>query len=533
MPIPHKKKGNSPKETGKPHRAVAFPFRCAAIDVGSNAVRLLAAEFSGHDAYKVLEELRSPVRLGHGVYLTGKLSPRVMEGALEVFADYRMRMDALGITHYRAVATSAVRESENGQAFLSRVRSKTGLTLSAITGSEEARLLHRAVRSRLDLSAGTWVLVDVGGGSVEVILADAAGVRWNESHTMGSVRLLEELTGGPEDPAHFLRLLTEYAGTLRIPAGLENERLAGYVATGGNIEALVGIALASRGSNGVGRLPLKDLSSLIQKLAALSFRERVERLGLREDRADVILPAAIVYERLARVAGAGEILVPFVGLKEGVLLDLAGSLSLPPGHETVQEYEVQQGALALGRKYRFDEAHGLHVARHALSMFDQLGAFHGLGEADRRILHAAAILHDIGTFVSYNRHHKHSLYLISQSSLPGFSPKENLLVANVARYHRRGAPKLQHETYAVLEREDQRRVTRLAAILRLADSLDRDHRQTVRRVHVKLQRGGLRLELEGEGDMLLEGWALKKRADLFQRAFRLPVKFLKRERGTT
>jgi exopolyphosphatase / guanosine-5'-triphosphate,3'-diphosphate pyrophosphatase len=525
VPVPMKKT-NPATEPGRAFPTLAFPFRCAAIDVGSNAVRLLAAEFSDHDLYKVLEEHRDPVRLGHGVFLTGKLLPPVMEKALGVFAQYRARMDALGITHYRAVATSAVRESENGQGFLVRVRAKSRLELESITGSEEARLVHRAIRSRLDLASGSWIVVDVGGGSVEVMLVDATGILWSESHTMGSVRLLEELAGGAEDPGRFLRLLTEYAGTLRIPSGLDSQRVTGYVATGGNVEALAGMALSPKGANGVSRLSLSEISGLIQKLSALSFRERVEKLGLREDRADVILPAAIVYERLARLAGVQEILVPYVGLKEGLLLDLAECLTLPRGH-AVQERQVQQGALSLGRKYRFDEAHGLHVAKHALSLFDQLRPLHELGEADRRILHAAAILHDIGTFVSYTRHHKHAMYLISESSLQGFSPRENFLVANVARYHRRGAPKPQHEGFAALDREERERVTRLAAILRLADSLDRDHRQTVRRVHVGLQKGSLRLGLEGEGEMLLEGWALKKRADLFQRTFALSVKFSK------
>lgn len=504
--------------------AVKFPLRVGAVDVGSNAVRFLAVEFDAPGRYRILEEARNPVRLGHGVFLTGRLAAPEMDAAVAVFRGYRQQLDALGISRYRAVATSAVRESENGPDFLERVREEAGLELTAISGPEETRLVHRAISSRVDLGTGTWLIVDLGGGSVEVSLADASGVLWSESHTMGAVRLLEELTGSAEDPGRFTRLLSEYVGTLRVPVPLERDNPSGYVATGGNVEALAQLALAPRDEDGVSRLPMRDLANLIQTMALMSFRQRVDRLGLREDRADVILPAAMIYERLGRLAGADHILVPHVGVKEGLVLDLADGLAQREGARAIQEEKVNEAARALGRKYRFDEAHGLHVSRLALSLFDQLAPVHGLGNGERRVLQAAAILHDIGSFVSFSRHHKHTLYLVANSNLPGFSAREVLMVANVARYHRRGEPKLQHETYAALERGERAAVLKLACLLRLADAMDREHRQTVRTVGARTARGALRLDLKGEGDMLLEGWALKRKADLFQKTFGLKVR---------
>ena len=471
------------------------------------------------------------MRLGHGVFLTGRLAAREMDQALQVFRLYRERMEALGVKSYRAVATSAVRDSDNGPEFLARVTKEAGLDLAAINGSEEARLVHRAVASRVDLSGGTWMLVDLGGGSVEVTLADESGVLWSESHTVGAVRLLEELTGASEDPGRFLRLLTEYVGTLRVPAALERERPRGLVATGGNIETLAQLALAPRGADGVSRLPVGDLSRLISKLSSMSYRERVEKIQLREDRADVILPAALVYERLALLARVEVVHVPYVGVKDGIVLDLADALA---SETTVLERrgrEVEQAALALGRKYRFDEPHGLHVAKMALALFDQLKGRHGMGAEERRVLQAAAMLHDVGSFVSYKGHHKHSLYLLSNSNLPGFSPREIQLVANVARYHRRSTPKPQHEPFAALDGADQNRVIQLASLLRLADALDREHRQTVREVRAKAADGTLKLRLSGRGDMLLEAWALKRKSDLFQRFFRLDVEVAVKDRG--
>ena len=495
----------------------AGEFRCAAVDVGSNAIRFLAARFTSPGAFDVLEATRNPVRLGHGVFIRGELDGQATARAVAVLAEYRRRMESLGIEHYRAVATSAVRESRNGDAFLAEVQERAGLRLEPIGGSEEARLVYRAVKNRLDLGNRRWLLVDVGGGSVEVALADRAGILWSESHTMGAVRLLEELAASAEEAGRLPRLLSEYVGTLRLHRDLEGMNL-GCVATGGNAEALASLALCPREKGGAARLGVGVLERLAHRLAGLSYRERIETLGIREDRADVILPAALVYLRLARLAGAREIRVPFVGLREGVVLELAEART---GRESGgrSEAAVEEAILPVGRKYGFDEGHGLHVSRLALSLFDQTRDLHRLGPTERAILQAAALLHDVGTFVSYNRHHKHSLYLIANSELAGFSARETLLVANVARYHRRSAPKLQHEAFSVLDRRERRVVRILASLLRLADALDREHRQRVHRVEVSRRGERVRLAVEGEGDLLLEGWSVKRKADLFRETF--------------
>ncbi len=517
-------------KTPKPSRR-AKPFRCAAVDVGSNAIRFLAAEFAAPPRFTVLRADRNPVRLGHGVFINGRLSPGQLEEAVQVLRGYALLMRELGITAYRAVATSAVRESGNGEEFLGRVLDEAGLELEVINGSEEARLVHRAVKSRVDMSGGTWMMADLGGGSVEVSLADGGSVLWSESHTMGAVRLLEELAGGGQAPGSFLRLLEEYTQTLRITMALEGADPKGFIATGGNSETLAQMAMAAVDSEGVARFPVSTLSSLIQKLARLSYRERMEQLGLRGDRADVILPAAIVYERLAGLSGAGEITVPFVGVREGIVLDLADGLGRGDERRSRREREVLRAAVALGRKYRFDEPHGLHVAALSLSLFDQLKGLHKLGDEERDALQAAAMLHDIGSFVSYKSHHKHTLYLIANSDLPGLSPGQVRVVANVARYHRRSLPKLQHESYAGLDAGPKEVVRKLAALLRLADAMDREHRQKVQGVRAKVLGGTLVLTMVGEGDLLLEGWALKRKSDLFRRAYNMPVEISPRAKG--
>ena len=501
--------------------SLEFPLRVASVDVGSNAFRFIAAEFSAPDRYTALSAVRVPVRLGHSAFLTGELSASAIDRTVAGFCRFRDEIDRLGIDHVRAVATSAVRESRNGADLVRRVADEAGITIRLISGMEEARLVWTAVKSRIDLGDGKWMLVDLGGGSVEVSLADRSGIMWSESHRMGSVRLLEELTGAEDAPAHFANLLAEYAATLCIPHASKHWTPVKLIATGGNIEELARmVGERGPGGDGVMRISRARLGMAIEEFSRLSYSQRIGRLGLREDRADVILPAAIVYDRVAELAGADGILVPRVGVKEGVLLDMVAELSSGAGIEW-RERIVCEGALILGRRYLFDEDHGRHVAFLALSLFDQLTDLHGLEPRDRRILLAGALLHDIGQHISYARHHKHSLYLILHSEIPGVAPDELPLVALVARYHRRAEPRSRHYLYGDLSRADRRRIEKLAALLRLADSLDREHLQRVHGVAARVRDDRLELRLERGGSLLLEQWALRKKGKLFARVFGL------------
>ena len=511
-------KNSKKKKKSKPAEAASFPLRAACVDMGSNAIRFVAADFTSESGYSVLVSERRAVRLGHSVFLSGRLDQQAMDAAVEALADFKRQMDELGIEHYRAVATSAVRESKNGRDFVKRIASETGLKLEVISGSEEARLVHTAVAQVVPLGSRRWLLVDLGGGSVEVSLVDQQGCYWSESHTMGSVRLLEELTEAGADPGRFRRLLAEYISVLKVPAMSDGQQLAGYIATGGNIEALAKVAGFSD-ETGVTQLPVETLRAVIEQLARMSYRQRVDDLGLRDDRADVILPAAMVYERLADVSGVSEITVPRVGIKEGVLFDVIDSLVRTRDYEDRQEREVLAGATTVGRKYLFDEAHARHVAMLAASLFDQLRQLHGLGDDDRKILQASAMLHDMGQFVSYKGHHKHSLYLLSNTELPNFDDREMMMVANVARYHRKAHPQQHHHFFMALEEAERERVTRLAAILRVADALDREHRQRVTGVTAKVSDNEVALWLDGTAGALLESFTVQKKADLFLQTF--------------
>ena len=317
-------------------------MRVAAIDAGSNGIRFVAADFLGRSRYSVVRKTRKAVRLGHGVFTTGRLDDATVELAAKAFRGFRQRIDALEVERYRAVGTSATREATNRQAFLDRILEESDIVLEPIDGREEARLVHLAVRSRVDLSRGRWVLVDLGGGSVEVSIVNEAGILWSESYRVGTVRLVETLAEADGCHRSLLAWVQGELGPLTIPPYVGVGGPAALAATGGNIEKIARLALGRTSGREVASLPIRDLDAMIRLLSRVTVEERISKLRLRPDRADVIVPAALVYRHFARLAGVDRIVVPGVGVKDGVLLDVAATetgratpnLPLPGSHRT-------------------------------------------------------------------------------------------------------------------------------------------------------------------------------------------------------
>ena len=496
------------------------PLRVASIDVGTNAIRFLAVEFQDQVRYRVIAEARLPIRLGHGVFTDGRIEPAAAAATSDGLAQVSLTMKDLAVARYRAVATSAVRESTNRREFLRRVLERAGMRLEIISGSEEMRLVHAAVRRRMSLGGGTWTIVQLGGGSVEVATADSARVTWCETHAMGAVRLLELFAGAGKEPAEFVRLVQEHVSTIRLPERAAAGTAAGFIGTGGGIDTLARLRAGTGDTREPPRISRADLRTLITDLSRMPVEERIRVLGLRPDRADVIVPAAIVYEHLAGLFGAPEILVPGGGVREGIVFDLAESLAR---RQYPREKRPRGGAVRLGRKFHFDEAHARQVTRLALSLFDQLVEVHELGAGERRLLEAAALLHDVGSLVAYKGHHKHSLYIISHSELPGFTPADMALVGTIARYHRRGAPSHAHPGFVGLSRPDRDRVRKLSALLRIADVLDKDHRQKIESVEAAAVDHRVQIRVVGAEETLVEQQALREKDEVFSDAFGMTV----------
>jgi exopolyphosphatase/guanosine-5'-triphosphate,3'-diphosphate pyrophosphatase len=503
----------------------------AAIDVGSNALRLRIIEAQSPDVWREIDASRASVRLGREVFVTGRLSSAAIAEATAALRGFREAMDLAGVTSYRAVATSAVREASNGAVLVERARREAGIEIETIEGVEEARLVQLAVSRRMTLG-GRTLLVDVGGGSTELCLLERGRNVFSISLALGTVRMLETYLAPSSSTSAQRGLHGNSAGALGRRAfrvmceGVDRAlaealprlgRVERIVGTGGNMDAL---AALSKAEQGVADVP--TMRALLIRMSAMTPAVRARTFGLRPDRADTIVPAAAIFVRLAESLRIATVLAPGVGVKDGVLAELAlrhFRIWDAAGHDE----SVLDACRRLGRRYQWDEAHADRVASFAGRLFDDLTPLHRYGRRERLLLSAAALLHDIGDFVRYDAHHKHSQYIIENSDIMGLSAEEHAIVANLARYHRKSTPQMAHATFAALGKSARAKVRALSAILRIADALDREHRGKVERVRARIQDKAVVLSIHGSAGRELEEWTVLAKAGPFRDVFGLEV----------
>jgi len=496
-----------------------MPATIAAIDVGSNAIRLAIATVDATGQYQVVHNAREAVRLGHDVFATGRISDVTIKAALEAFRRFREQLSKYSVTRFKAVATSALREAENGEAFVALVLKRHRIPISVIGPEEEARLVHLAVKERIQLNGRIALLVDIGGGSVEISLGNKSGILSTQSYAMGSVRLLRILNQRRLTRSRFNQLVSRYVDVTnrRLQKELGGQKIEMCIGTGGSIESIGEIRRDLFKKRSSAKITTIELASVSRKLQALTVEERIQRFHLRPDRADVISPAAVVLQNILRQARVREILIPGVGVKDGLLSEIVWEILYRGKH--LDRDQVMNSAFQFGRKYAFDEKHGIVVSRLALQIFDQTRHIHGLNGESRMLLEVAALLHDVGQYVGVSNHHKHTFYLLQAGPIIGLSPSQIELMANVARYHRKSPPRLVHESFASLSPKQRKVVSTLASILRVADAIDRQHADCVQSVNLTFKRQRVTLRLRGGGDLLLEKWALAKRSELFEKFF--------------
>ena len=491
----------------------------AAIDVGSNALRMVVGRIVHDGKVEVVENLRLPVRLGKDAFTTGILSEETAQQALDAFARFRRTADDHKVEKICAIATSAMREMTNGDLLIDRIARATGIAIDIINGEEEARLIHLAVAQAVNLKNKHALVIDIGGGSVEVTLSQNGNILSTESYNMGTVRLLEKLSGEKNSAMPFHKLVREYAEAARhrIDRELGSKKIDICVGTGGNVEEMGNLRqkLFKRDSDHV--ITLEELDKLVETLSRMKVEERIRKLKLKPDRADVILPASIVLQMIAHEAKIREVTIPNVGLKDGVLWDMAYNLQ-ENAHGSPRE-QVWTSALRLGEKYQFDAEHAKIVAKHAASLFEQSHVLHNLDEESKLLLEVAALLHDIGHFINTVDHNEHGYYILKASPLVGLSEARQNIVANIVQYHRKSTPSFQDDGFRNLPPKDRIVVTELSALMRLADGLDVSHTGRVRAIQLEQQKNVWKLKLQGNGDLMLERWALEKRQGLFQDVF--------------
>ncbi len=505
--------------------------RLAAIDVGTNTIRLVVAEVESGGTYRILDEERENVRLGEGVDRTGRLSAGAIERALAAIGKMKAIIDGFEVTGIRAIATSAVREAKNGRGFLRDVRRRHKVRIEVISSDDEARLAFRSASRHVNLEGRATAVVDIGGGSVEVVLAAGTVIDQLHSLPLGAVRVTERLIrSDPLRSKHWKQLIKEIDRGIKVGLGRPPFTAEIMVGSGGTFTALATMAQFQREGR-VGPvqgyvLTRAELVHLLDRLREAPLEERRQIPGLSPNRADIIVAGVAVIARLARRLGTQQIHVNDRGVRDGLLQTMIAEL---PGHRRaarVQPGDRMEWIRIFARKCRSNERHCGHVAKLAVEMFDGLQPLYDLRVEGREVLEAAALLHDIGYLISHSKHHKHAYHLIMHGDLPSFSAREVELIANVARYHRRAFPKKSHTNLARTSSEDRRLIRQLSGILRVADGLDRTHSRLVTGLRVERRAGRLRLVLEAPSEPQVELQDAKRKSDLFARAFDGDLRFV-------
>lgn len=507
-------------------------MKIAAIDIGSNSIHMVIAEVrDGH--FEILDRAKEMVGLARGTLTEGRLSADALEAGFQTIARFQRLARRQGADPILAVATSAVREAENGGELALRAWEELQLQIDVVTGADEARFIFLAARHSIDFRGERPLVVDVGGGSVELIYAREGEVRWQESLKLGVVRLTERfLRSDPPKRREIEALRTFVRRSLeelferarRDPPSL-------LVGTSGTLLNLVAMGQAAK----EGKVPeslhnrtldRRDLARLAERILTVDADKRSRLPGLDRKRSDLAPAGVILAEVLLDGFRCAQLRACEWALREGILLDfIARRRAEVEAAERVPDIR-RRSVLRLAGRFESDGAHAEKVVDLALALFDQTTSSHRLGAAERELLEFAARLHDVGLSISHSKHHRHTQYLITNGELRGFTPEEVQMIAAVARYHKGAPPKIGRDDLVGLSEKAQSLVIGLAAILRVADSLDRTHHGVVRSLRVVRRSGKTEIRLDTGGrDVELEVWGAHRKSELWERWFGTPLEF--------
>src|SRR3954451_19576802 len=482
-----------------------------------------AAEVLPGQAARILASDREVTRLGESVFRTGSVSEEAVKSAAAVLtrmAGLYRKLDVIGV---RAVATSAVRDAHNQREFLARASAAAGTDVEIISGREEARLIHLGVESVWPQTGKRTVILDIGGGSAEIIATENGRLREAYSRPLGAVRLREIFLQEDPPPPHQLRNMAEFIEEKLAPAvrKLHGEGWDRAIATSATASAVAGavarVPRSKREEIDRQRVPTSEVAKLYEKLSAMGLGGRRKVTGIGPRRAEIIVPGMAVLLQFLRAFKLASFYYSRAGVRDGIIADLvARNVGAEASHlSRDQRAEVE----AMCRHYGVALPHGRKVADLAGMLFAALQPVHKLPAAAGKLIEAAAYLHDVGHYVSSVAHHKHSQYVVANSDMPGFTERERLLIAALCRYHRKALPSPDHNSYQALSPEEKRLVTMAIPILRLSDNLDRSHAQRVASVECKYRDGKVLLQVHSAGDIDLETWAADRAGDPFRQIY--------------
>jgi exopolyphosphatase/guanosine-5'-triphosphate,3'-diphosphate pyrophosphatase len=505
-------------------------IRVSAIDIGSNSIRQTIADVSPTGAIRVVDELKAAPRLGAGLDKRGRLSEIAVQGALAALTRMATLSNQLGVKRTDVVATSAVRDAENGEQFLQLVRGETGLKVRVLNGEEEARLAFRSALAHFDLAAGRAVVMDIGGGSLELTLSADGLVERVISLPFGAIRMTEQYLNEGQKKKALRKLRKHVRAELREHLSARHWHAARIICSGGTFTSLAAIHLARSGMESAKTvhgtvIPRVDLEHIVDLLHNMSPEERQSVPGLNPARSDIIVGGLAVAAEVAARVEARELVVSSYGIREGLLLESAQVIPFPADAGEARDRSVRE----LAERSHYEAPHSKHVQKLALQLFDSLGQRLGGAPEDRGLLADAALLHDIGYHISYEKHNKHSFHLIEHAELLGMTPAEQIIVANIARYHRGAEPRKKHVNYGALDRPMRQTIKRLSALLRVADGFDRGHTGAVAEIKVRWMERALRLTAvpsRASDTLRLELWGASRKSNLLSEIAGVPVEIV-------
>jgi exopolyphosphatase/guanosine-5'-triphosphate,3'-diphosphate pyrophosphatase len=505
-------------------------MRIAAIDIGTNSIHMIVVRVRADLSFEVIDREKEMVRLGAGGLDGRALTPEAMHAALQVLSKFRRLADSHRVDEIIAAATSATREAENGGEFLDAVTQQTGIRARVISGTEEARLIHVAAAYGVGITGEVACVVDIGGGSVEITRGAGPQVEIGRSFKVGVIRLTERYVKSDPIESRDERKLVRYIDN-EIGDYLDDISRAGFdrlIGTSGTILSLGAVAVAAGGPPDAPlrnrRVAAKQLHRLRKELVGLDLERRLTVPGLEPRRADLAVAGAILLDTIVRRLNAPDLTLCDLSLREGLVLDYIARHRQQIAQADRYPDVRRRSVIELAERCNYWPEHAAQVARLSSALFDQTRSIHGLTDREREWLEYASILHDVGVHISYERHHRHSYYLIKNGDLRGFDPDEIETIALIARYHRQATPKRRHEGYGGLPRKRRRTIKTLAAILRLAESLDRSHSQSVASVDLHDRGDDGLLQIRTGGDAELELWAASRHAQPFERLFGKPLR---------
>jgi exopolyphosphatase/guanosine-5'-triphosphate,3'-diphosphate pyrophosphatase len=507
-----------------PGAEIGEPAVLGAIDIGTNSFHLVVARYVGDDGFEVLDREKETVRLGHGGRDMKEIDPAAMERGLACLTRFARIAESYGAT-VRAVATSATREAENGDLFIKRAADEAEISIEVISGVEEARLIHLGVLQAVPVFDRRVLVIDIGGGSTEMLLGQGTAALAARSFKLGAVRLTDRyFAGGRVRPKTVKTCRADIAAVIsHFAPEIERHGFDISIVSSGTAETMARMIHAATGAEQLHtyncfEFTADEVAAMVDVLCSHETADRRRAVpGLEAQRADIIVAGALILDTIARRFGVERLTFSENALREGVLLDTisrrraATGATATLGHlRDVAGRSVRQ----LAARCDDDPVHSAHVAMLALRLFDDLAPLHGLDRSARDYLEAAALLANVGLVVSHSKHHLHSYYVIRNSELAGFTDAEIEIVALIARYHRKSRPKLSHEGYAALDKALQRAVRILAGILRIAIGLDRSYDQRVSDVSAAIDGRAVTVRVVAEGDIDLELHAANERRDL-------------------